>query len=74
MMDWIELNCEVECPKCGYSEIECFQFNMGCADSSGVESELKELQCWECDKKYYARSRMNIETELSYCDTKKPKK
>ncbi len=72
-MSWFEMFLEVECPHCGDTNHEHVEFNMGGADSSGVNSDIKTLDCFSCDKKFWYRAYCNFETEVSSVWKTEPK-
>lgn len=73
-MDWIEMLAGVECAFCGNETTEHFQFNMGCADQSGVNSALGEFVCDECNKKFWASAYLEFRVDVSGVYKRKPKK
>lgn len=69
----MELSTDVECPHCGESSHEHIEFNIGAGDREGINSSLIEQICWECDKTFWFKARVNFEVEIYEDWKKKPK-
>jgi len=67
------MSLDIECPHCGHESLQHFEFNMEAGDRSGVDSGLQEVDCWECDKKFYFKAFCAFELELTDIFKKKPK-
>lgn len=64
MSSWMELYCEVECPRCQETQTEAVEFNNDEGDRVGVDSRVLGFYCTSCDKKFYCRCRVNFDVEM----------
>lgn len=73
MSNLMEFSAYAECPHCTIPQYETFEFDSMSADQSGVDSPLRECRCFECDKVFWYKARLNFEVEIEETYKKKPK-
>lgn len=61
---FFELSSSVECPHCGESVGEVFQFDMDEANQEGVNSKYVESECYFCDFRFWSKSYCTFEVEV----------
>lgn len=67
------MNLTVKCPHCGNESHEHAEFDMNESDQSRVYSGYYEVDCFECNKKFWFKARCSFETEATEILKKKPK-
>lgn len=61
-----EFHCEIECAHCGNETTEHFAFNPDEADQSGMLSSVQKIDCWECDKTFYANCYVGFDVRINH--------
>lgn len=70
-----ELSKHTECPHCGHTTMEQFEFDFDEADHSGCRSSVMKIECNnydECGKTYWAKTQVFFDVEEPFTFTEVP--